>query len=257
MPSTTTTKKRSRSSTPKPNKRAKSSTPKIPCLTSDQIRSRVQSLTAPVMGIDLSVSNPSVAILNPLTKKITLFFYRNRQADLAHAQQPIVDGPFVGWTMETQCWERVDDVTTKGPIPRYDRFRPIVQQIARLVGDNHHGVVGIEHYSLQNPMNSGSHSLMIELGACLRWQIGTLTPIIMEIAPLQVKRLFCGLGKATKDDMYRAFSETYHLPNLYTMLGMKHDYLKTPHPIEDMVDALAVAVGVIVITPPLHHVSNP
>jgi len=102
-------------------------------------------------------------------------------------------------------------------------------------------VVGIEHYSFMSK-NTNATSILIELGSLLRGLLLTRGHKILEIPPTTVKNMFSDSGRASKDDMYAAYLEFFHLPSLYSLLGLKDNYTSVPHPIEDIVDSMAVAL---------------
>ena len=86
----------------------------------------------------------------------------------------------------------------------------------------------------------------MELGGCLRMKLCEQGHEILELAPTQVKKMFTGQGKSTKDDMYERFKE-WSIP-LFDLLGLKESkYKHVPHPLEDMVDAIAVAIGLLAL----------
>jgi len=125
---------------------------------------------------------------------------------------------------------------------RFDRLQPILDCIVSSVLSQPAAIVGIEHYALsKSPFQSSSQSCMIELGAVIRHQLFQRVPIVVELAPTQVKRMFSGQGCATKKEMYQAYLTLYQLPSLMTMVGLTREYTDMPKPPEDMVDSLAVA----------------
>lgn len=219
----------------KPKRPQKASVPMI------KVGNLLPRMREKVCGIDLSLANPSIAVVDPLVKHMKFYYFRNRQSDIAGAVQSVTKGPFAGWTMKTVCWERSEEL--KGTSSdRFGRYHPVIRKLVETVIEEGIQILGVEHYSLgTNHFQSSSQSLMIELGACLRYEMFQKVRVLTEIPPTQVKRMFTGVGKATKDDMYKAYLETYELPCLQTMLGFTRQYKHLQKPVDDCVDALAVA----------------
>jgi Holliday junction resolvasome RuvABC endonuclease subunit len=155
---------------------------------------------------------------------------------------------FDGWFIETVCIEIAEGETLKtwGSSEKCNRYLDKVMKILCFLGSNlgEDKIVGIEHYSYNSRMSS-SFSTLMELGGLLRTTLSCGHHDIREISPSAVKKMFGGVGKATKDDMYNVYKTRYGLPDLNSMIGIKSDYAHVPHPVEDMVDAVAVAIGVI------------
>jgi len=135
---------------------------------------------------------------------------------------------------------------------RFERYEARLQSLLALIGENksQDKVVGLEGYSFYSRATQADTALK-ELGGCLRRSLCHMKHTIMEIPPSTVKKIFSGSGKADKNEMYSSYRQIYDLPDLFTLLslGEEQPYLETdktiPHPIEDMVDALAVAMATI------------
>ena len=69
---------------------------------------------------------------------------------------------------------------------------------------------------------------------------------IVEIPPTTIKKMFSGSGRADKDIMYQTYRNKFGLPDIAAHIGLGGKvYKHVPHPVEDMVDALAVAVATL------------
>lgn len=228
-----------------------------------------------VVGIDMSLTNPGLCLLHPQLRLIRLFAFRNRIKEtngLARVTCP--ESVFYGWVVRTTVIEEWPDPEQSFPfsLPRLSRYETRIQSLLGLIGPQDTRapmVVGLEHYAFAANATRGD-SILKELGGILRRQLCHLGHQVVEIVPSQVKRLFCQKGDAKKKDMYRAYLDMYRLPDLCALLNLSvvddpepkkvtkkamalaaapkkpkvcHDTV--PHPIEDMVDALAVALSVI------------
>lgn len=206
----------------------------------DDLEVKLKTLSHPIAGVDLSLSNPGLAILDPTDHTIRLYFFRNRKLEVAHARSAVSDGPFRGWTVETHCWEVVTPATDTS-CERFARYGPIIDQLISQIGST--DVCGIEHYSLgSSGPQSSSQSMLFELGGCFRYELFQKVRQLSELAPTMVKKMFTDNGHATKDDMYKAYKDIYRLPCLMQMLGLHREYEHVPNPVNDLVDALAVAI---------------
>lgn len=217
-----------------------------------------------VVGLDMSLTNPGLCLLNPHLRVIHLFAFRNRKKETN--SQTWVNCPesvFHRWLVRTTVIEEWPhpEVTFPFSLPRLARYETRIQSLLGLIGDNRHGatVVGLEHYAFAAGPTRGDSTLK-ELGGILRRQLCHLGHRVIEIVPSQVKRIFCQKGDAKKKDMYRAYRELYRLPDLLPLMNIRSDDAdappprkrvrttpvnEVPHPVEDLVDALAVALAVI------------
>lgn len=134
----------------------------------------------------------------------------------------------------------VDPTAAPTTLPRFSRYvhhlKPLFDALPSQC------VVGIEHYSYDSRHTPAQSDLM-EVGTLLRAYCHEKHWSVLEIPPSTVKKAFSSSGKASKKDMVRAWESRYFLPSLYPLLGLDEQrYTEPPHPLEDMVDALAVAL---------------
>lgn len=227
-----------------------------------------------IIGIDMSLTNPGLCLLNPQLRLIHLFGFRNRIKETN--SQTLVNCPesvFHQWVLRTTVIEEWPDPEQTFPfsLPRLARYEARIQSLLGLIGHNHQGrtIVGLEHYAFAAGATRGDSTLK-ELGGILRRELCHRNHRVIEIVPSQVKRIFCQKGDAKKKDMYRAYRELYRLPDLMQLLNIRASEPLAPrkkkqktspaaavsprvpktvedvsHPVEDMVDALAVALAVI------------
>jgi Holliday junction resolvasome RuvABC endonuclease subunit len=165
--------------------------------------------------------------------------------------------PFHGWVMEVSIiedpvTEEKDNKLFRFSLFRFERYEARLQSLLALIGNNagNNKIVGLEGYSFYSKATQADTALK-ELGGCLRRSLCHLNHTIMEIPPSTVKKIFSGSGKANKNGMYKAYRKTYGLPDLFSLLNIaeEENYLETdkpiPHPIEDVVDALAVSMATL------------
>jgi Holliday junction resolvasome RuvABC endonuclease subunit len=224
----------------------------LPKVTTTMVKNRIDSLKTTVFGIDMSLLNPGLAEINPTTRTVTLYYFRNRKCE-KNGSCVVSDerSCFAEWTMECICLENMTvlEQSRFGSLPQCNRYMEKVTKILALIGNNFEKDkhVGIEHYSFNSRM-SGPFITLIELGGVLRSGLSTQFHNVTEIAPTAVKKMFSGNGRATKDIMYEAYKNDYYLPDIGKLIGLGgKTYVHTPHPVEDMVDALAVALTVLFV----------
>ena len=196
---------------------------------------KLAQLQKTVYGIDMSLTNPGLVKIDPSTHKVSLYYFRNRQIE-HNALVRVSDhrSSFYGWFWEVVCIEEEKDLS------QYSRFSSKISKLMALIGDNFNktSCVGIEGYSM-NSRTGKSGTILMELGGCLRLALATYEHKWVEIPPRSVKKQFTGNGKADKNEMYQYYLQKYHLPELCNLIGLKQIYKQTPHPVEDLVDALA------------------
>lgn len=195
-----------------------------------------------IVGIDMSLTNPGLCRLCPSLRRIHLYAFRNRVKErntLTIVQSP--GSAFDGWVLQTTVIEPWPDSPFGSSLPRMDRFVSRVQSLVSLIGTEK-TIVGIENYAFSVDPTPGD-CLLKELGGILRYELCRLGHEIIEIVPSQVKAMFCKKGNATKQDMYAAFLNQYKLPDFAALMTTGKRI--NSHPVEDMVDAFAVAVCVM------------
>lgn len=218
------------------------------------LRKKLSSMVHTVVGLDMSLSNPGICIVQPIQKKITLFYFRNRKLE-HNGIKKITDEKscFYNWFIEIICLEQHSDDELKelGSSEKCNQYMARISMIITSilsVSKSCNTLVGIEHYSY-NSIMSNAYSTLMELGGCMRVALSSNFYRYEEISPTAIKKLFSGNGKAKKDTMYDAYQHKYHMPDMCEMIGLGgKTYKHVPHPVEDLVDAFAVALSTIVMT---------
>jgi hypothetical protein len=264
-------------------------------------------------GIDMSLTNPGMTVMDLYLKTLHLYFFRNHVSETnGQTLVTATESPFAGWLLQWTCIELMETLrktttkkrkrgaietkigvevppskrkTTRKTAPvievldskdstestqeeedltslyRFARYRYKLDRLLPLIGSNNQGdkVVGVEGYALQ--AGSGNKNAnkfcrtklqpsticLTELGGCLRMLLCGLNHEMLEIPPTTIKKMFADMGLATKDQMYQAYLKTFHLPDLCLLLNLKpyEKYKHIPHPVEDLVDSLGVALTLL------------
>ena len=215
--------------------------------------------TRTFVGIDMSLTNPGLCILNPVLKTIHLFCFRNRRKE--RSAMTLVncrDSVFYGWLLQLTLLEEWPEDAGHFSLFRFNRYEVRLQLLMGIIGmrSTRRGnqIVGIEHYSFKSssPFATAADTTLKELGGCLRRSLCQMGHNIMEIPPTTIKKVFTHGGGAKKTDMYMAYAQRYFMPSLYRLINIEEDpdAKVIPHPIEDVVDALAVAMTTLVLANP-------
>lgn len=224
----------------------------------DRWKALLSSPTLPkvVVGVDMSLTNPGLTVLDRVQKTVTMYFFRNRKRETAFSQITIDchESLFHEWTFFTRMLELPEE---KGDsvcsLYRFDKYQPKITRIVEIISslDLSKGVVGIEGYSFYSKATQADTALK-ELGGILRWEVSRHKVDMIEIPPSVNKLLFSTKGHATKYEMYQAFKTLFQGPDLYDMLNIHFNpkaKLKNlpPHPIEDLVDSFSIALSTLVL----------
>jgi Holliday junction resolvasome RuvABC endonuclease subunit len=214
-------------------------------------------MTQTIVGIDMSFRSPAICVLDAKKKMLWTYFIRQRQRNKEHNGQILIenrDSCFYGWTYVSVCLDASTQASgQQHSLARMQQFRSLLPRIVAIIcshGSARETLVAIEHYAFNannrgmNAKASSSQSLLMELGGCLRFMICCYGFKILELSPSTIKKTFSGSGRATKEEMYAAARNRFHLPDIATLIGVPVDGLKhIPHPVEDVVDAIATAVS--------------
>jgi len=218
--------------------------------TLEELAHALQHVTEPVIGIDMSKNSPSVCRIDTRKREIAWFFVRQHKHDLYanSCQLPVTHPVFAGWTVTTHCWE-VPVFPSKGDDTRFYVYKFLLDRVISVCSGNRNVLCAVENYSYASSATMATTELT-ELGGCLRFQLFTghgICPI--EIPPMTVKKCFSGKGNAKKDDMWVSFLGHYLMPNLCSLVGTRVSTEKAPKPVDDMVDAFAVALTALKVKP--------
>ncbi len=181
-----------------------------------------------LVGIDMSSSSPGLALQWEGEPSIRLWGVAQRQRDVVRHEVPVGS-----WTLSllgllddsASRWARHDRVVTA--------MLDWIQGHAQTRPDTTVHCF-IEGYAL-GMMGSSSVSMLCELGGILRHALWRKGWSFEELAPTTVKKYFAGSGKADKAAMAQAY-EARGYPPLAPLLNCQPHQ----HPLEDMIDAVAV-----------------
>ena len=144
------------------------------------------------------------------------------------------------WTVN---WSPLSPVTETNI---YKRYLQLVKGILQTLQPFKDYPVFIEQYAFSQSGNDSSRKL-IELGGVLRTLLvdaGHPSPIA--ITSSRVKKTFSGSGKSNKEGMEQAWQTLHRGIDFVESMGLRRNK-RVQHPVEDMVDAIAVALS------GLHH----
>lgn len=155
--------------------------------------------------------------------------------------------PFHGWIIQNVCLESKKEWEDKDT----NRFQHYVEKLTKVLACIGPGTckIGIEHYIMPKKSKFGSginggYLTLVELGGILRtllWTKGHTD--FIEMSASAIKSFFAGKGNADKQAMYSAYKDIWLGPDLYVCHGLKEEkYTHVPHPLEDEIDALAIAM---------------
>lgn len=207
----------------------------------DEMIHKAKQLDKIIYGIDMSMTNPGMAELDAVKQVIRMYFFQNRRQE--HNGYTSF---WNGWTLFVYC---IPSEKSEDKEFRVDRYMNRIRALLAIIGDNSqkNKLIGIEHYSYGS-MSTMSTTRLYELGGCLRMWLHALHHQVMEIPPSTIKKLFSKHGQAKKERMLKAYQEEWKLPNLFPLIGLNADkYKHPPHPIEDMVDSVAVVFSMIMM----------
>lgn len=172
------------------------------------------------VGIDMSLSSPAVACEKNGHIDILCFQQRKRDKPL-QTREGHVYVEAVCYNKELAYMEKIEFIT-----------ETIVEFIARRAEPELS--IFIEGYAFAAV--SSSVSVLCEVGGVLRYKLFKRGWKYYEIPASSIKKAFTGCGRATKPQMYEKFA-TCGLPPLQTWLRVEPHQ----HPLEDVVDAYAIA----------------
>lgn len=203
------------------------------------------------VGLDISLSNPGMAIINTSTQEIQFFFLQNRQFETTGTVQRVTspESPFHEYTVSYHRLQRPllrTDVAKDEFVHRFDHYTQLTQMfVGHLVQwttpyEKDSISITVEHYSF-NSRPSVSTTKLYEIGSSIRMALYSLGFSCKEISPCSLKKQFAKHGHATKKQMLDAYQNLYHMPSIFQGIGLHTQYKNVPNPVEDLVDAFALA----------------
>jgi Holliday junction resolvasome RuvABC endonuclease subunit len=206
------------------------------------------------IGIDMSLCNAGVSCIDEIQNTITLYFWRNRVCERSFTTRvDRTSSKYYNWILQMVCIERKEEPreiqSTANPEDlkslNYQKYLSLVTKIVSIVEihskrDPMVTRVAIEGYAF-NSRGSFSTTVLYELGGLLRTFLSVYGHKFTEYSPAQVKKTFSGSGRSLKIAMYTSFTDLHGLPDLARHLNIDFSKTKNLHPVEDVVDAFAVA----------------
>ena len=220
-----------------------------------------------VVGLDSSVTSPSICVWNPSTNQITLHGWSSSTSTrpvltgqlsqhlstILKLPLNVVQQPPVMIQLMVHYWENNDGDNKNDAEIRIQRLNVITETICAVIRQEAQGTdmgvwIGIEGYAYQacgrtvtsNAQTSSSVSILCELGGILRSHFLQNKWRFLEISPTACKKQFTGFGNATKVDMLTTFQTIWAKEcNVDLNIWTRSSIIPT-HPLEDMVDAFAL-----------------
>ncbi len=208
----------------------------------DVFHPRCKFAYAKCIGLDLSLNSPGWVSVNAETKVLHFYWLRQRVKEKANFDV-LVDNaasPFYAWTLRGTALETPDDLTPLGSTELYNRFTRVIGCVSGTLTPGTHVIFEAPAYGATQ---QSSQRCLMELGGCLRLGLSSAGFTFSEVAPNSAKKIFCGKGKAKKTHMHNAWLNDWHLPDLRLLLNIGDKTKDIPHPVQDLVDALAVALS--------------
>jgi len=197
-----------------------------------------------LVGIDMGMCSPAMAIVNFETCRIDCFAWAQRKRENSFGKQ--------SWKLDIRNlpapWSSLKTFTLhlQSSAPKKpDRIAKMHNVVFTLLAHlqnytkpGKHTWLAIENYAYG--MQSSSTTKLAELGGILRHELWTHEFGFKEPAPNRIKAKFANHGHASKVDMWNRFREL-GFPDLLHHLGLQPKKDGIPHPVEDVVDAVAIA----------------
>lgn len=220
-------------------KKAKKET-KPKCMDLIRLKLAIEACTTPIWTIDPGTSAPGWLRFDPITKRITMYFYRKRQEERSNEIR-LQNEMFNDWILDIRCLEHptLEDAKPFGSFTRTSMIQAMIQPIIRCIQAETQIVdVVIEDYafSARNASSTG----MFEFGGIMRSMLSNSGHRVHELPISTNKKWFTGHGKCHKSDMYNTFVNSYKMPDLLSLIGISYTHFtSTPKPVEDLIDAFS------------------
>jgi len=184
------------------------------------------------LGFDLSITSPCLSIIKD--DFITVYFYSKYKShkNFYYKNDKI---ELVAW--EYPC------VSKKGN--RIDRYNKVLEPFIEIIDDwflrhKNEFKFGVEGYSYGSIGQSFLD--LAEIGGIFRQHLYKKGIDFIEYPPKSIKKFFTGNGNASKYTMYLCFKRL-DVVDLQDVLSIKVERAsQIPHPVEDIVDSVAIAL---------------
>ena len=183
-------------------------------------------------GIDLSLNSPGVVIVHG--EHVYCMFIAQRQK---HQRMDKKVQTSTG-TIHFRSLQPIPGRNRQDPICRMgNTVQLIIHELKNFRPPISH--VYIEGYAF-NAIGS-SLSKLHEIGGILKYELMKLNIEYTIIPPTTLKIFFCGNGRGTKKDMYDKMVSLVHIDILHDVFALKNVGTNIPNPVQDIVDAYALA----------------
>jgi len=214
-----------------------------------------QVTTNIVVGIDLSLSSPALcAMVLPSAKTVGLpmwhlagFCKRKREAKLVGNKQSLVCSPKGKVTLELLPAIPSGDANNgESDMVRYIHIVEHIQTFVAGLIENYPGAAVkcvLEAYAFPRPKTAGSSYKLRELGGILKFVLGEMANVSIDtIAISRWRKHALDRGNADKLQTYKEFTRSLlNGFDVCTHIGVSST--KVPAPVNDVFDAIGVAIG--------------
>jgi len=194
------------------------------------------------VGLDMSLNSTGMAIVDG--KNIVLLFNpQNQKQCRIYWQRELQGFHFTIRPFQTKPHTKA----LKPKLSKQEKKQIQIQKISSIINNilrelqqyyHSNTRIYIEDYAY-GMTNSSSMSVLHELGGALKYMLAKKNIPYEAISPSSAKKRFAGTGRASKLDMYTALQNLFPIP-LWQIFG-KSPGPKLPNPIQDIVDAFALA----------------
>jgi Holliday junction resolvasome RuvABC endonuclease subunit len=212
------------------------------------LSAKLRKLNKIIWGLDMSVLSPGLVKIDPVLKMLQFYYIRTR--DIEQEAEIMIENTesiFYKWKIKIEVIEppSQEEMEKIGTFQRSNRIFTVVSLLSNCIKEPNQ-IVAIEDYAYKKHAETNTNAtLLAEAGGCLRQSLSLSKHSIYEISLTANKKLFSGSGAADKEKMFDAYKNILKLPDFTKLIGLLKDYKSVKKPVEDIIDALAVALSCI------------
>ena len=177
-----------------------------------------------IVGIDLSLTSPAVAIYEDDVWSLFAFAQRNKEHMFTWSNKPF----------QLHLFPKIPEGTV------VERYIYIIDDIMEII-PKHCTCVAMEAYAFPSREQAGHNFKLHELGGYLKIQLKKKGHIVHGVAVATWKKHIVGHGHATKKQICEFVTNNYDLDLLKILHLEINKKDKVPNPVEDLCDAICIA----------------